>query len=101
MYLRVMRTEKPALLKALAGFVHNTVVSSFILGALFFLLIISTTQIYAYWYVRGKHFDFWQGTILFSGNRVSWAPLLLGTKALRIFSDGLLVGPPRQASSYE
>ena len=23
---------------------------------------ISTTQIKAYWYVRGKHFDFWQAT---------------------------------------
>ena len=48
-----------------------------------------------------------QGTILFSGNRVSWAPLTKSPPskilralvprgdpiALKIFSDGLLVGP--------
>ena len=72
------------------------------------LKTISVTQINAYWYVRGKHFDFWQGTILFSGNRVSWAPLTKSPPskilralvprgdpiALKIFSDGLLVVAP-------
>ena len=27
-----------------------------------YVLYNSTTQIYVYWYVRGKHFDFWQAT---------------------------------------